>query len=320
MSDVEISIVIPVRNEETQVCQVFEEIRRVLGGASFEIVFVDDGSSDDTWREIRALREEDARIRGVRLSRGFGKEAAIWAGIESARGAAVVVMDVDLQHPPALIPRMVELWQTGRWRIVEARRSSRGAEPFWYRGSSVLFYSLLRWGTGLDVQGATDFKLLDRDVVEVLKKLPERVTFFRGICSWTGVDRASIDFEVAPAQRPTRWNVLRLMRLGIDAITSFTPWPLFLVAVAGVVFALFSAVLGVQTLYMYFSGRAVTGFTTVILLILIVGAVITLALGILGLYVSRLFEEVKGRPRYIALERIAPEDGLSGAAEDRSRA
>jgi hypothetical protein len=132
------------------------------------------------------------------------------------------------------------------------------------------------------------------------------VTFFRGITSWTGIDRTTVEFEVPDAGRPSRWNVLRLVRFSVDAITSFTPWPLFLVAFAGVVFGVFSLILGIQTLYMFFSGRAVTGFTTVILLTLIVGTAIMFGLAVLGLYVSRLFDEVKGRPRSIAMEKLPP--------------
>lgn len=304
MSDTEISVVVPVRNEEAQIPPFLAEIRLILGDQRFEVLFVDDGSTDGTWKTIRMLREGDARVGGLRLSRNFGKEAAVWAGLEAARGDAVIVMDVDFQHPPALIPQMLELWRTGQWKIVEGRKRRRGAEPLWYRLLSWLFYSVLRAGTSTDFRGSTDFKLLDRSVVDVLETLPERVTFFRGITSWTGVDRTTVDFDVPDAGRTTRWSAVRLIKFSVDAITSFTPWPLFVVAFAGVVFALFAAILGLQTLYMFFSGRALTGFTTVILLTLIVGAVIMLALGVLGLYVSRLFEEVKGRPRSIATERL----------------
>jgi glycosyltransferase involved in cell wall biosynthesis len=302
MSVIEISVVVPVCNEERQVAPFVAALRRVLGDVPFELLFVDDGSSDGTWAAIHGLREEDSRVGGLRLTRNFGKEAAVWSGIEIARGKAVLVMDVDLQHPPTLIPEMIALWKSGQWKIVEARKRHRGREPFWYRSFSRLFYSILQWGTGFDLAGATDFKLLDRQAVDVLKTLPERITFFRGICSWTGLPRTTVEFEVPDAGRPTRWNVLRLTKLGVDAITSFTPWPLFLVALAGVVFAVFSILLGIDTLFMYFSGRAVTGFTTVILLMLIVGAVIMFGLAIVGLYISRLFDEVKGRPRAVAME------------------
>src|SRR5687768_2736425 len=286
----ELSVVVPVRNEEAQIPRFVAELRRGLPDA--ELLFVDDGSTDATWATIRTLRETDAKVGGVRLSRNFGKEAAVWTGIETAAGDAVLVMDVDFQHPPALIPRMLELWRGGPWKIVEARKIHRGREPFWYRMFSRLFYWILRMGTGVDFRGSTDFKLLDRSVVEILKTLPERVTFFRGITSWTGIDRTAVEFEVPDAGRPTRWNVMRLIKFSVDAITSFTPWPLFLVAFAGVLFALFSLILGIQTLYMFFSGRAVTGFTTVILLTLIVGAVIMFGIAVLGMYVSRLFDEV----------------------------
>ena len=301
-----ISIVVPVHNEERQVSHFFHELRRVLGETPFELLFVDDGSTDGTWAEIRSMRGMDSRVGGLRLTRNFGKEAAVWSGIELANGDAVVVMDVDFQHPPSLLPRMIELWRTGPWKLVEARKITRGREPFWYRLASSAFYATLRMGTGFDFRGSTDYKLLDRSVVEVLKTLRERVTFFRGICSWTGVDRTTVDFELPDAGRETRWSLFKLVRFSVDAITSFTPWPLFVVALAGVIFLLFAIALGAQTLYMYLSGRAVTGFTTVILLTLIVGAVIMLALAILGLYVSRLFDEVKGRPRSVALESIRP--------------
>lgn len=298
----ELSIVVPVHNEAAQIPNFAAVLRTIVPQA--EIVFVDDGSTDATWSAIRRLRENDAGVSAIRLSRNFGKEAALWAGLEAAKGRGVVIMDVDFQHPPELLPKMVDLWRTGGWKIVEARKLRRGTEPWWYRVLSALFYSVLRAGTGSDFRGSTDFKLLDRAVIDLLKTLPERVTFFRGITSWTGIDRTSIEFEVPDAGRPTRWSVIRLIKFSVDAITSFTPWPLFLVAFAGIVFAFFSLVLGIQTLYMFFSGRAVTGFTTVILLTLIVGAVIMFALAVLGLYVSRLFEEVKGRPRSIAIERL----------------
>ena len=306
MSGVEISVVVPVRNEERQIARFAEELGRILGDTTYEIVFIDDGSTDATWDVIRELRGRDARVGGLRLSRNFGKEAALWSGIEVVRGDAVLVMDVDFQHPPGLVRQMIDLWKSGQWKIVEARKEKRGREPLWHRLFAKIFYSVLESGTGVDFAGATDFKLLDREVVDLLKRLPERTTFFRGICAWTGASRTSIEFEVPEAARPSRWNVLHLAKLGIDAITSFTPWPLFLVAGAGVFFAVFSVVLGIQTLYMYVSGRAVTGFTTVILLTLIVGATIMFGLAVLGLYVSRLFDEVKGRPRTVLRDAVLP--------------
>ena len=306
MSDemTELSVVVPVHNEAALIARFVAELRRVVPEA--EILFVDDGSTDGTWAAVRALIVTDRMIGAVRLSRNFGKEAAVWAGMEIARGEAVVVMDADFQHPPDIIPKMLELWRTGRWQIVEARKVSRARGPWWYGLLSAVFYWILRMGTRLDLRGSTDFKLLDRKVVEVLKTLPERVTFFRGITSWTGVDRTAIDFDVPEAGRPTRWSLVRLIRFSVDAITSFTPWPLFLVAFAGAIFTIFSIILGIQTLYMYFFGGAVTGFTTVILLTLIVGAVNMFGIAVLGLYVSRLFDEVKGRPRSIVIEKLPP--------------
>lgn len=309
MKSVELSIVVPVRNEEAQILPFVNAVASVLTGVDFEIIFVEDGSTDGTWRAIRDLAAADSRVGGFRLSRNFGKEAALWLGIEAAAGAAVLVMDVDLQHPPQLIPRMLELWRSGSAKIVEAIKRRRSKEPLWYRLLSRAFYAILARGTDFDFVGSTDFKLLDRSVVDVLKTLPERVTFFRGICSWTGFDRAGLEFEVPETMRPTRWNFFRLVRLSVDAITSFTPWPLFIVAAGGIAFGGFALILGVQTLYMYLSHKALTGFTTVILLVLIVGAGIMFGLTILGLYVSRLFEEVKARPRALSVDVIRPRSG-----------
>lgn len=306
MTRPEVSLVVPVHNEERQVKPFAAAVASFLQGVAFEIVFVDDGSTDGTWREVAALAAADARVGGLRLSRNFGKEAALWSGIEVAAGAAVVVMDVDLQHPPSLIPQMLDSWRSGKWKIVEALKRRRTKERFWYRALSHAFYWILRRGSGVDFTGATDFKLLDRSVVDMLRSFPERVTFFRGITSWTGYDRIGIDFEVPEATRQTRWSFTRLLKLSVDAITSFTPWPLFIVAGAGVTFAAFAVILGLQTLYMYLSHRALTGFTTVILLTLIVGSFIMFGLTILGLYVSRLFEEVKARPRALFVDVIRP--------------
>ena len=140
MSDVEVSIVVPVRNEERQIARFADELRRVMADVPFEIVFVDDGSTDATWDAIRELRDADVRIGGLRLSRNFGKEAALWSGIEVARGRAVLVMDVDFQHPPDLVQQMLALWQQGPWKIVEARKKKRGREPWWYRLFAKIFY------------------------------------------------------------------------------------------------------------------------------------------------------------------------------------
>lgn len=306
-----LSVVVPVYREASHLAQTVEQLLRVLQplDLAHEVVLVDDGSTDDTWACVTALAAAQPAVRGLRLSRNFGKEAAISAGLETARGQAVVVMDGDLQHPPALIPQLVARWRQGA-DIVEGVKEFRGQESALGRLQARLFHVAFRRLSGYDLQGASDFKLLDRRVVEAWKRMGERALFFRGMSVWLGFRREQLPFSVAErAGGGTQWTFLRLLRLAVDALTSYSSAPLQLVTLLGAAFWIFALVLGAQTLFNKLSGHAVDGFTTVILLLLIVGAVMMFALGIIGAYVARIYEEVKGRPRYIVAERT---DGLGG--------
>ena len=303
----EISVVIPVYCEAAGIRVTLREVEKYLSqcASTWEIVVVDDGSKDSTWDEIAALSAGMPGLRGLRLSRNFGKEAAVSAGLAAARGRAVVLMDGDMQHPPSLLPTLVQTWRTGEADIVEAVKSSRGNESAMSAARAKLFYLILRAFSGHDLNGASDYKLLDQRVVEAYRTMKERNVFFRGMVSWMGFRTTQIPFEVEPRiAGDSGWSVFGLVRLAAVAVTSFSTFPLHLITIFGLVFFAFSVLLGVHTVYMKLSGAAITGFTTVILLLLIIGSSLMIGLGIIGEYLARIYEEVKQRPRYIVSQEL----------------
>lgn len=296
-----LSIVLPAYNEEQNIANTAKVLAECMEGQGidYELVFVSDGSRDGTYAEILKAAADNPRVKGAQFSRNFGKEAGIFAGLELSTGDAVVVMDCDLQHPPEAIPRMWEKWKAGA-EIVEGIKSNRGRESLGYRLSAGLFYKIMSALIKIDMNASSDFKLLDRKVVNVLLELPERNTFFRALTFWAGFRTETVEYEVQERQfGESKWSLWSLMRYAISNATSFSTLPLQLVTVMGVASILGSVVLFVQTLVRYFMGTSVEGFTTVILLILIIGGFIMLSLGVIGHYIARIYEEVKGRPKYI---------------------
>ncbi len=210
--------------------------------------------------------------------------------------------DCDLQHPPELIPQMYRMWESGA-EIVEARKSSRGRESLFYKLFAKGFYKLMRSSSGINLDGASDFKLLDRKAVDALNEMPERMTFFRALSGWVGFRTEHIEFDVKPRNAgKTKWNYKKLFIFGINSVTSFTNFPMHVITLIGAIFGIFAVVMGIQTLVNYFSGSAADGFTTVILLVLILGACLMIGIGIIGFYLSKIYEEIKRRPRYIISE------------------
>lgn len=301
-----VSVIIPVYNEGEKIFDNVSEINQYLDTKlyDFEIVLVDDGSKDNTWREITRLSDNFDNVRGLRLSRNFGKEAALCAGIENVNPDACIIMDSDLQHPPEIIPEMLKLWAVDGFDVVEGVKIARGRERFINKICALSFYKVLHMMSGIDLDRASDFKLLDAKVIEALKTMGERNTFFRGMSAWTGFNRASIPFEVKERNSGrSKWSAFKLMKLAINAITSFSSMPLYIVTFLGALFLAGSFILGLQTLYMKFRNIAVSGFTTVILLLLIIGSTLMISLGIIGTYIAKIYEEVKGRPRYLVSEK-----------------
>ena len=296
-----LSVVLPSYNEEMNVENTAKTLAALFEKEKmdYELVFVSDGSRDKTFEAIKKQSEENPRVKGVEFSRNFGKEAGIFAGLELATGDAVVVMDCDLQHPPEVIPKMWELWKEGA-QIVEGKKSSRGKESIFHRMSAGLFYKIMSSLIKMDMSSSSDFKLLDRRVVDVLLGLPERNTFFRALTFWAGFDTRTVEYEVQERKYgSSKWNFFSLMRYAITNATSFSTLPLQLVTMMGTISIIFSVILGIQTLVKYLMGNSVEGFTTVILLVLIIGGFIMLSLGIIGHYIARVYEEVKGRPKYV---------------------
>lgn len=296
-----LSIILPAFNEENNIQNTAEVLSGLLEREKieYELLFVSDGSKDNTYQMILEENRKNPRVKGIEFSRNFGKEAAIFAGLGMAIGDACIVMDCDLQHPAEAIPKMYELWQQG-FDIVEGMKANRGKESLLYKGFAGLFYGIMSKLMKMDMKSSSDFKLLDRRVVDVLLELPERNTFFRALTFWTGFTSATVEYEVAERQfGESKWSYASLFRYAISNATSFSTFPLQLVTVMGVVSIVFSLILAVQTLIKYFMGTAVEGFTTVILLILIIGGFIMISLGIIGHYIGRIYEEIKGRPKFI---------------------
>ena len=301
MNSVQLSLVIPVYNEEAHIASSIATIRRILedAGISHQFILVDDGSRDQSWQVLQTLARTQAQIRAYKLSRNFGKEAALCAGLEQADTELTLVMDADLQHPPELIPAMVAKMQEG-YDVVEGVKSDRGHEAQLYKLGARAFYGSFLRLTGFDLRDASDFKLMNRKVIDAWRQLPERDTFFRGMSAWVGFRRYAMPFQVARrVEGVSKWSPVKLSRLFISAISSFSSLPLQIITVLGAVFFFSSLILALWTLYMKFAGTALSGFTTVILLQLIIGSAIMFGLGTIGLYLARIYDEIKARPRYL---------------------
>lgn len=299
-----LSVIIPSYNEEAMIEKASGSISAVLerAGISSELIFVDDGSRDKTWEKITQCSAAYPAVRGVRFSRNFGKEAAIMAGLSAAGGDCCVVIDCDLQHPPEKIVEMYSLWEQG-YEVVEGRKSSRGEEGSLHTFAAKTFYALISRATGIDMADASDFKLLDRKAVQVLVNMRERNAFFRALSSWIGFKTAYVEFDVRERQAgQSKWSTLALTKYAINNISSFSTAPMQIVTVLGLLMFAVSLVLGIVALAQKLSGQALEGFTTVILIQLLSGSVTMICLGIMGFYIARIYEEIKGRPRYIVSE------------------
>ncbi|MDQ3257304.1 MAG: glycosyltransferase family 2 protein [Acidobacteriota bacterium] len=306
-----LSVVMPLYREGSHLRTVLAAVRDALATVNvrYEFVLVDDGSSDDTWAVITEEAKTCQMLRAARLSRNFGKESALCAGLELARGDAVVVMDGDGQHLPSLLPEMVRIWRETGADIVEATKVTRGPESPFDKLSAGLFYLIWNKLSGFELRGASDFKLMNRRTVNAWLQMEERNVFFRGMTAWLGFIRVQIPFEVqGRVGGQTEWSFLRRLKLALTGISAFSSLPLQLITFAGLFFMLFALVFGAQTLFVILTGRAVSGFATVIFLLLIIGSLLMISLGIIGEYLARIYDEVKRRPRYVIGQSIEPGD------------
>lgn len=304
-----LSVVIPSFNEEENVEKTAKTIDELLknNGISYEMIFVDDGSKDRTYDVIEKCAEENKNIRGIGFSRNFGKEAALFAGLKEAKGDCAVTIDCDLQFPPEKIIEMYDLWQKG-YEVVEGIKGDRGRETLTYKIFAKTFYKLMSRFVGVDMQSTSDFKLVDRKVINALLSLDECNTFFRALSFWTGFNSTQVEFLVRERENGTsKWSFKDLVKYAISNITSFTTAPLQLITVFGGVLLLFLFGMSIQTLVRFALGMSAEGFTTVILLQLLIGGSIMMALGLIGYYIAKIYEEVKKRPKYIVSKKTDDE-------------
>ncbi|PND30529.1 glycosyltransferase [Achromobacter pulmonis] len=301
-----VTCVIPCLNECDNLRVLLPLLRSRLTAlcSSWEVIVADDGSTDGT-EALMAQWTEHAGFRYVQLSRNFGKEAALSAGLEAAAGNVVICLDADLQHPPALIEQMLARWAAGA-EMVYAVRESRADESWLKRCGARWFYKLLSGARGVDVPPhAGDFRLMDRSVVDALNALPERTRFMKGLYAWVGFKGEALAYT--PDERmhgDSRFSGMRLFRLALDGLTAFTTWPLRLVSLVGVAFALMALAYAAYLVADYLlSGNPVSGWTTIVTAVLFFAGVNLISLGVVGEYVARIFDEVKGRPLFVVRRR-----------------
>jgi glycosyltransferase involved in cell wall biosynthesis len=299
-----VSLLIPAYNEEETIGLLYNELNKVIDEIpdyEFEILFVNDGSNDNTLNILRNLRKIDSRINYISFSRNFGKETAMAAGFDYVSGDAVVILDADLQDPPELIKEMILYWEEG-YDDVYAKRRTREGETWFKKYTSSVFYRLLQTMTKIPIQEDTgDFRLLDRRAVESLKKLREKQRYTKGMFSWIGFNKKEILFDRKPrAAGETKWNYLKLFNLALEGVTSFTTFPLRISAILGTIVSIFSIVYMFIILIKSIIWKdPVKGYPSMMVTILFLGGVQLISLGIIGEYVGRIFNETKYRPLYI---------------------
>lgn len=297
-----ISLIVPAYNEEENLSVLVQRLTAVMAPYNhYEILLIDDGSTDQTRFVLRKLAQLYPTVRFLSFSRNFGHQMALRAGYEHARGACVISLDADLQHPPELIPTLIEKWRQG-YEVVYTVREPDFNATWFKRYTSRKFYQLLRGISDLQLEdGAADFRLLDRKVVDTLNQFKENDLFLRGTISWVGYRQARILYR--PAERyagRSKYSFRKMMNLAMMGITSFSTKPLYVAVVLGFCMSLFAGLFGVEVLYeKYFTDQTVSGWTTIVLLMLLMGGIQFITMGIIGIYLGKTFMEVKARPPYI---------------------
>ena len=295
-----LSVIIPAYNEEKCIQSAYDVIHSILAENNIkaEFIFVDDGSDDRTYEMITGLTSTKENVTGLHFSRNFGKESAISAGLASVTGDCAVVLDCDLQHPPEKIVEMYRLWEQG-YEIVEGIKKQRGDEKKVYGVGAKIFYSAISRMAGFDMANSSDFKLLDRKVVDVLVKMPER-GFFRAISYWVGYNKTTVEYNVNKRiDGESKWSAKGLVKYAISNISSYSTAPMQIVTALGFIMLIISVIFGIWALIDKIIGRALEGMTTVIIITIFIGSIIMISLGIIGYYIARIYEEIKGRPKYI---------------------
>jgi len=300
--DFSVSVVIPCFNERDNLSVLYQQLIEILQNYSaHEMLFVDDGSSDDSLEIIKNIAKDDEKVRYISLSRNFGHQHALKAGLDHATGDCVISLDADLQHPPQLIPVLIEKWQQG-FDVVNTIRGRQQSLPLGKRLSSGMYYRLVNTLSNVEIKpGAADFRLLDRKVLDALKQFNENYLFLRGLIPWLGFRQTEINFE--PAERhagKTKYSFMRMLRLALDGITSFSSRPLYLSIALGGIIAGLAFLYGMYALYMYlFTEATLPGWTSTTASVLFIGGIQLIMIGIIGIYLGKMFMENKRRPNYV---------------------
>ena len=301
-----LSIIVPAYNEEKTVLSFYEKVLNTLNNDknisnNYEIIFIDDGSSDNTWSLITELIGTNSKIHGIKFSRNFGKEAAIFAGLHKAQGDSTIIMDCDLQHPPELISKMFQYYLKD-YQIVRCVKKQRNKESIFRKICNALFFHFFNIfdSTQLNITNVSDFQLIDRKVLNYILKFQETSLFFRGISAYVGFKVKDIEFDVPERLAGnSKWTYQSLINYGLSNMSTFSSKPLQVVTFNGLILFLIAIVLTTRTLYVYFTNAAAPGITTVIILLLFIGSILMISLGIIGFYIGKIYDEVKHRPRYI---------------------
>lgn len=305
-NNLKVSVIIPILNEDGNIGVLVQRVITVLEKyPNYELLFVDDGSTDDTLNIIRKLREQNRKIHYLSFSRNFGHQNALRAGLDFATGDCVISMDGDLQHPPELIPKLVEKWREG-CDVVYTIRKDDPKIPYMKRKTASAFYGFMNRFSDIKIdRGAADFRLMDRSVVEVMKTIKESNLFMRGMISWLGFRQCGIEYM--PGERhwgKTKYNMKQIIKFAVDGVTSFSVKPLRLATIAGYVIASLAFLYGVYAIFLkLFTDKAVSGWTSLLAGVLFIGGIQLIMIGILGEYVGKLFIESKKRPNYIIKEK-----------------
>ncbi len=299
----QLSLIVPVYNESSNLDLFYERVLKVLKplNVSYEILFIDDGSKDDSLEKLLEIRGRDSKVKVVQFSRNFGKEIAVSAGLDLAEGKAAIPIDADLQDPPELIPSLIEKWKAG-YDVVYAKRTKRMGESWLKRWTASLFYRLIAKMTNIDIpEDAGDYRLLSRAAVEQLKRLRERHRFMKGLFTWVGFKQTAVFFERDPRYSgKTKWNYWKLWNFAIEGITSFSYIPLQAASYLGLLVSVFAFFYGVFIIvFKLLHGIAVPGYASLMAAVLFLGGIQLLTLGILGEYIGRIYDEVKQRPLYV---------------------
>lgn len=299
-----LSIVVPCYNEEESVAMFLDEIQKTLVGFDYEVIFINDGSSDSTLEKIRNMADSNPNVKYISFSRNFGKESAIYAGLVNATGDLVCVMDADLQHPPSLLPEMIETISDG-YDVAAARRVSKKGEPAVNSLGSRLFYKVFRAISNLNlVEGATDYRVMTRQVTDAVLQLSEYNRFSKGIFQWVGFETKWIEYEnVERVAGETTWSIWQLFKYSVGAIIAFTTVPLSISIILGVIISVFAFIYlaFIVVKYLLYSDP-VQGFATIMCAILLLGGIQLLSIGILGKYLENTYKETKNRPIFIVKE------------------